>query len=386
MEDTFDRRWADGSIKETIDFLGGGLTTAFKGATAVAERAATHFGYLFESLRSMDPNRQQQIATAIGGIGAALAAIKLPRLVGLTLVALGIEDILTHLEGGDSKFGQFVDWLEDVTGLSPETAENIGLVASAIAGLMLTGLGRPLFWAGVNAASMLVLGLASVFTGAGAALILGAAAIALIGYFWDDIKEAVDGLPLADVMASIEEAFKSGDWSGVGQQLMDSLLEGMKIVGDRIKEWFRGLFDIQMPEWLRDLIPAGQEVVGAAPGGTITVGGGTGGGSSAAKVRLSPGAQAYKDQLTSDSVLEAFQRYQANTAKMDGANAAAATMNDNRVDSRNQSVTVNVAGPTVNVQGPAQAAAAIGRAVGDSIGRAAQQAATPARVQTNPHQ
>lgn len=380
MEATFERRWADGSIQETIDFLGKGLTGAFNGAAVVAERAATHFGYLFDSLRSMDPNRQQQIATALGGIGTALAAIKFPRLFGLMLVGLGVEDILTHLEGGESKFSLFVQWLQDVTGLSPETAENIGLVSSAIAGLFLTGLGRPLFWAGVNAASMLVLGLASVFTGAGAALILGAAALALIGYFWDDIKKAVEGLPLEDVMTSMEEAFKSGDWSGVGQQIMDSLLEGMQIVGDRIREWFRGLFDVEMPQWLRELLPAGQEVVGAAPGGTVTVGGGAGSTSSEARIKRSPGAQALVDRLTSQEVVRAFRRYQANAAKMETAAAGATLVND----SRNQSVTNNIS-TTVNqtVQQTSQAPGAAARATGNAVSRASHP--TPSRVQQNPH-
>ena len=203
--------------------------------------------------------------------------------------------------------------------------------------------------------------------------------------FWDSIKEAVDGLPLADVMTAIEEAFTTGDWSGVGEQLMASLLEGMQAVGDRIKDWFRGLFEIQMPEWLRQLFPDSQAVVGAGSS-SISVGGGTGGGSSAAQIKLSPDAQAYKDQLTSDSVLQAFQRYQANTGKMDGATAANAVMNDNRVDSRDQSnhTTIEIGGTTVHVQSATQAPAAVGRAIGEAIGGAARQS-TPARVQQNPH-
>lgn len=402
MEATFERRWADGSIPETIDFLGKGLTAAFKGATVVAERAATHFGYLFDTLRNMDPNRQQQIAAAIGSIGTALAAIKFPRVFGLMLVGLGIDDILTHLEGGESYFGDFVQWLQDVTGLSPDAAENIGLISSAIAGLFLSGLGRPLFWTGVRSAALLVAGIASVFTGAGAAIILAAAAAALIATFWDDIKAAVEGLPLEDVMTSMEEAFKTGDWSGVGQQIMDSLLEGMKIVGDRIQEWFRGLFEIEMPDWVRELIPAGQETVGAAPGGSITVGGGTGtvgGGtgssSSAANITRSSGAQAYRDQqeraqapsgrLTAADIQAAYERYRANTARMDPAAAAVAVMNDQRQDNRDQSVTNNIGGTTVNVQSVSQVAGASARAVGDSVTQANRRAATPARVQQNPH-
>lgn len=66
-----------------------------------------------------------------------------------------------------------------------------------------------------------------------------------------------------------------------------------------------------------------------------------------------------------------LQNMEGNLAKMNGSNAAAATINDNKQDNRDQSVstTVNVGG--VHVQQAAQAPAAVGQAVGNAAGQAA---------------
>jgi tape measure domain-containing protein len=71
--------------------------------------------------------------------------------------------------------------------------------------------------------------------------------------------------------------------------------------------------------------------------------------------------------------------YQANTDRMDGAGEA--VVEDHRVDSRDQSVTVSVGGVRVEVQSPDAAPAATGAAVGTAVGNAA---ADSAQINTEP--
>lgn len=72
----------------------------------------------------------------------------------------------------------------------------------------------------------------------------------------------------------------------------------------------------------------------------------------------------------------ALQNLEGNLAKMDGANAASATLNDNKEDNRDQSVTTTVNVGGVHVQQATQAPGAVGQAVGNAAGQAATRRAS----------
>lgn len=82
------------------------------------------------------------------------------------------------------------------------------------------------------------------------------------------------------------------------------------------------------------------------------------------------------------AIAEKIEGMNATLAKMTGASPAEAVITDARQDNRNQSVTVQVGG--VTVQGAQNAGPAVGAAVGNAVGNAAAGAARPARVEGSP--
>lgn len=75
-------------------------------------------------------------------------------------------------------------------------------------------------------------------------------------------------------------------------------------------------------------------------------------------------------------MLAGIERLEANLAKQDGAAVTEATINDNKQDNRDQSVTTTVNVGGVHVQQAAQAPAAVGQAIGNAAGQAATRQAS----------
>ena len=64
---------------------------------------------------------------------------------------------MTHLQGGESLFGDFVDWIQEVSGLDEGTAEIIASIAASISLLAALNLGRTTKWLASIAGSLLAI-------------------------------------------------------------------------------------------------------------------------------------------------------------------------------------------------------------------------------------
>lgn len=149
------------------------------------------------------------------------------------------------------------------------------------------------------------------------------------------------------------------------------------------KDFARNLAtDLQLPDWLR-------KTMGIADGEAIDrqamfnnrgedlVGGGVAGLKDSFSAYTdnieTPGSRARDNNMMSQSEGSGFDNFLRNMSKLDGSNAAAATINDNKQDNRDQSVTSTV---TVHqtVQQAVQAPGALAQAVGKAGQAASRQA------------
>jgi hypothetical protein len=115
----------------------------------------------FETLSRMDAATLNKFAWAFG----LMMFLAFPLASKLVIIAVAIEDILRHMGGGESVFGNFVKWLRETLGVSESTAEGIAGVAAAVVAIgvlkpavifapLLAGLGAIGWAAGVTLAAL----------------------------------------------------------------------------------------------------------------------------------------------------------------------------------------------------------------------------------------
>ena len=308
---------ADGTIDRWATNISDVLITMTNAFSVVAERIATNVSFIIENFDKLEP-----ALIPIAALFGLLIARAFPLVTMFTILALAVDDFLAYLQGGESYIGDFIEYIQELTGVSDEVAQALGglgaVVATAFAtafliapfkilglfgkGVLLavTRLGPAIFrglmalipivvgrFAAIRMAMLAAValwgpavmsGLAAlgplIMKGAAAAfallsnpigwaILLAGAAAGLIYYFWDDIKAAWDATSekAVEIFSSLKDWILNIDWAGVGSGIMNAMWDGMKAIGEQIKAWFLTL----IPDWAKEFIGIGDEGPGAQP-------------------------------------------------------------------------------------------------------------------------
>lgn len=361
----------DETIAAVADYLGYAFTKAADLVGLAFNRITTHFSYFMDNMHELLP----MLKTF--GVAFGLLMIRAFPLTSVFIaLALALDDFLTYMEGGESVIGNFIEWLRSFLPFSKEIQDQILKLGAVLSGGLLAAfailprtmlylVGRfiigPLLlalftgitggfaalgtvfttaiaaWGTIIVPAITALssaigaGFTAAFaflaTPAGWAVILAAVVAALVAYFWDDLVKLWNGM----------------DFASLGKKLIDGIAAGIRgavnVIGDAIKSI--------IPQSLQ--VPVGVQM------------------------------QTYNANVNGANAGAAIGAYGGNAIKnmerASGANGAGVVQNDN--STKTQTTTVSTA-VTVNVKEATDAPAAVGNAVG----RAANQAAQPSRIQS----
>lgn len=309
--DWIDRMDANGNLAKWAQSFSDALVSVIDGVTSFAARIKRHFDTIMEII-SNNSEGFRRWRGVILGVLAALAIYIFPVTALFLGAAAAVEDFLTWLGGGESVIGSFIEWLKKLPGELLEAASAFGDWISNVDWEEL----------GATAARNLV-----------DALIATAIAVLTVN---SALGEA------------LVEMFTDIDWVGVGLDIGQGILDGLKAMGEFIKGFFLELFPI--PAWLSGAVEGAPD-----PGSA-------------------QGPRPYLNNGGRASFLESAAEAEAGL----GAGAVASSVNDSRDQSTTQTITVNQ-----NVQqatdAPGAAAEATGRAVGSAARKAARVQAEGAR-------
>jgi len=232
----------------------------------------------------------------------------------LSVAALAIEDFLTYLNKGDSVIGRFIEALSQFLGADPQkVADVLGSLAKSGMGMAAAAFGVSLFASALRSlgAALGILGSSSAVAGAGTVRGLGLVGSAAVGAagVWGLTELLQKGKE--HILSNPEEAAKATPEANAAQ---------IRARRQAISAWWSSL-------WGSGDVP--------------------------------------------ETMAQRISNAQGNLANMGGSKSAAAvasTVNDNR----NQSVSVQVGG--VTVQGVQNVNAAVGGAVGNAVGQSAARA------------
>jgi phage tail tape-measure protein len=309
---------SDGRIDKLAQALGRGFEAAVEGAVTVLDRMRRHFEFL-SNWAGSNPDLFNKIAYGLG----LIALVKFPFLGALFV----FDEILTWMEDGDSIIGDFAAALNELTGIDVDT---LGTIIATLAG----GASLAMAVGGFAAVIAPIKGLAAalgVLGGGGAA-----AGMAVLGRL---------GLIGAGAAATVTLAEKGKE----------------AILNDPVKKQRHEEGEAMINRWRSNVRGF---LYGSGEESNFDTG------------RFGSGNAPYLE--------DAFRNYAENRRKMLPDQAAASTSRDAAVinDSRNQAVTVQVGGVTVN--GVQNANGAVGAAVGAAIGGAAaksgRDAMPPSRI------
>lgn len=428
----------------TIDRIAENLSTIFIAAAdfigAAISRIGRHTAFLIENFERLEP----WIKT-IGIAFGVMVARAFPIATALGLVAIAIDDILTYMEGGESVIGNFIEWLQDLLGVSEDVAEamtGLGAAVSAalatafliapvrtikaFAGLLTRGVTAAIATArmatfaavvawGPGIASRLAAlapwvarGVALAFGAlsgpVGWAAIIGSVGLGLLAYFRDDLA-AIDWGSLGETIGSalvsalkfqitlVPTLFKGAwneilaiDWAGLGGRIIDILVGIMSAQIALIVGIFTGVAsEIQSAvlEWFNvDLYAMGQKLMNSLWDGMKSIASQFGAWISGMIGTVKVGIQgAFSGGISTEDISTRLNNARANVQRTAAAEVGARIGAMATTNNNNQ--TVNVEAPvTVNVREATDAPDAVGRAVGGAIEMGAQ----PSRMQTGPAQ
>lgn len=401
---TIDRLDKEGRLDEWATAISNSLSWSADVIWAIGSRIAENAAFIAANWESL-----QGPVTVLAWAFGLLIARLFPVGTVLTLAGLAIDDLLAYMQGGESIIGDFIGWLQEVTGVSEEVAQAMtGLGGAIVSALGLAFLFAPirtlklfgtLLSTGVVAAfaraSMamfaaviawgpaLTAALAGLKTAIAAgmsaalflltnpigwAILLAAAAAGLIWYFWDDLVKAWNDLSARAkaMFGEMKQWFLNIDWAGIGSAIMTAIWDGMKTIGESIKSWFLGLF--ALPDWLGGEGPGAVATTpqiysqpNSYPGGVNP--------DFQAPV-LTEDALDYKLQLQQEEWNRVMGNLEGNLQRMVPDQAVDATITDSRQDNRQFPQTNNV---TVNqtvtqaTNAASQAAQATANAVQQSV-------------------
>lgn len=374
LMDLFDRWDSDGTAAKWAGILSRAFVRVSDAIAMVARRIATHLEFLSKNLAAVKP-----YIVGLGTAIAALFAIMFPWVTLLGAAALALDDLFTYLEGGESAIGKFIEAMKQLLPFSAElneTLAKIGLGAGAAFAAafilapktMLKGFGSVL----IGILRMSLAGLA-LLSPVGWGVLLTGIGIALVTYFWDDIKAAFSNAAakVQEIFGALGTLIKAIKWQEVGVAIMNSIWEGMKSVGESIKGWFQSL----VPDWAKGFMgienknaPTGSY----APGGVAPQPDGKPSAPSVKPLGPQPGPPTPSAEM--------IQRAMENLKKTQGSGVAGSVVNnDHRQDNREYPVTVQ-APVTVNVQQATDAPGQVGSAIAGAVTAGAN--AQPSRMQS----
>lgn len=370
----------DGTLDRWAENLSSALSTAANFTAMVAERIGKNIMFIAENFDALEP-----ILIPIAALFGILIARAFPLITAFVVLSLAIDDFFAYLQGGESYIGDFIEKIKELTGVSDGVAQAIAGVTTAL-GLMMASLilknpfrflstmmkgaflvlfkdiprliktlGRFLFMGLAALAPLIMKGAAAAFAllsnPIGWAILLAGVAAGLIYYFWDEIKAAWEATKdkATEIFSTLKDWILEIDWRGIGVDMMNSIWNGMKEIGESIKGWFVSLFpknfvrllsedDAQRLQSNRDLTRSFKD------GG---------------------GFDTRKEVFDPNTPLE-FENLKGNMSRLDGANSVSSITTDSRQDNRQfpseTNVTVNQT-VTQATDAPRRAADATGTAV-----------------------
>lgn len=365
---TINRLDEEGRLDEWATAISNTLTWFADIFWAVGTRIAEITGFLIDNFDTLKP--------IVIGLGLALGALMVwafPVVAAFIAIGLAVDDLIAYLQGGESVIGSFIEWVKRLPETLMEAAGAFGTWLSNIDwGKLGNDAGRLL----VDALALAIIAYFTTVTTIGQAVV-----DAFANTDWGAVLNAI----IAGFQAYIELFY--GFWEGVGTrvaelikdwfdidlvaigtQMGNDLLAGLQAVGQMIKDWFLGLF--QMPDWLKSII--GDEGTGAqAVEPTVySTGEGAPANPDFTPVQLDTEAWDYKMQLQQEEWERMLQNVNENLQRMAPDTAVDATITDARTDARSFPLTNNV---TVNQtvtqasNAPGQAAQATGQAVQGAV-------------------
>lgn len=343
---------ADGTLDRWAENLSNMLTTGANIIGAIAERIGTHVSFIIENFDTLQP-----VIMAVGVALGALMVYAFPVISAFIALALVVDDFLTYLQGGESVIGDIIEWFKKLPAA-------IGEMASAF-----TNFVSEIDWfaAGQQVGEFIGDGLVKMIEHY----------IELMKFIWLELPVKIVEFLIGVDWAAIGEAwlaglraqmeFLVGLMAGIGSRMGQALFDGLKAVGQSIKDWFAGL----IPDWARDWFAEGspeqrpqttdQRTSGEDQAMAVPVPQGNTRGLSSTAMAIDPEQVARIEAM--------LERNRALTERM-GAGSVEATVNDSRADNRQFPLTNNV---TVNqtvtnaTDAPRRAATATGDAVSGQV-------------------
>jgi hypothetical protein len=261
----------DGTVKRISTTLSNGFTSIANAVEVAYDRITTHTKFLSDNYEKFRP-----YVLAIGAAFAALFIAAFPLTAVFTGIVIAIDDLLTHLQGGESVIGDFITWLKAIIPASEETKQAIlalaGVITTALVAAMIAapraagkfliaggiaaiaGLGHVIYAALAGLAPLIVQGFIAAFAllsnPVGWAIILAAVVAGLVAYFWDDLVKLWEKL----------------DFKELGQKMGNKILDGLKSITNAIKDWFADL----IPDWAKDWFSNGPSAPRRGAGGAAS--------------------------------------------------------------------------------------------------------------------
>lgn len=120
-------QWAaDGTLDRWAHRISAVLSAVLDTVAAIVDRLATHIAFIAHAFDGISTAKLDALGIALG----LLFARVFPAAWAIGVLALAVDDFLTYLEGGKSKIGDFIKWIQDLTGAS----EGLAKVLAAIIG------------------------------------------------------------------------------------------------------------------------------------------------------------------------------------------------------------------------------------------------------------
>lgn len=337
LMDWIKARTDDGSIQRWAENISSAFMTVANVIGFVAGRIMKDGAALIDFFSKVDPAVFYAIAAAFG----LLMIYLFPISWALAAVVVALDDILEWWSGGQSRFGQLIDWIKEMTGASQGLATALAAVAASL-----------LLIAGIKVFSLLK-GIGNLFKGIGGGIAdelgkPGPRSGGMIEWIKQGIGPAVSAALAA---ASINYGESDASKSPEEKRRMDYARQGIK---DRFRPQTTG-----GPARYRATGPA--QPYGAAYGPAL--------GSPEA---VNQGGGGFTAMLANMN---------ANLARLSSSAGPGATITDARQDNRSFPVTV-AANTTINVTQAAMAGAAAVGAVSAAVGQAA--AAQASRINAGP--
>ncbi len=184
-------RWdKDGTLDNIASTLSSAFTAVANGIGYFAERIGNHIAWINKNFETLKP-----WLTAIGAGLGTLVAMAFPLMTAFFVLGFAIDDFLTYLQGGESIIGNFIKWIQDMTGASEGLAKAL---AGIVASLTLLALLRP-------GATLKGIGKLAGLGGGGAAAAAGGGLMGVLG------KAGVYGLALMAMLGTASAVQKRGN-------------------------------------------------------------------------------------------------------------------------------------------------------------------------------